>query len=102
MEKINSKFYDGFEGEPEIQFICENADNINRLIIWEGYFDEIMRSIKSTDTRRTDLAYYYHMYTGWYDESPWKIVEPEKALSQFESIDRALLKIETAQVLEEI
>lgn len=43
MEIVNNKYYVGFEGEPEIQFICKKACDTYIIIIWEGYFDEIMK-----------------------------------------------------------
>ena len=43
MELVNKKYYDGFEGEPEIQFIYKKGNDTEILIVWEGYFDQIMR-----------------------------------------------------------
>ena len=34
----NFKFYEGFEGEPEIVIKAENSD-MQILHIWDGYFD---------------------------------------------------------------
>ena len=103
MEIINRKFYDGFEGELEIHFICKTREQVNRLIIWEGYFDEIMYQIEPVDGYWTSLAYYYHLHIGWYDEEgSWKVENPEEAVNQFRTIDTATLKPTTVEVLEEI
>lgn len=87
MEYHNRKYYEGFEGEPEIRFICANENSDKVLIIWEGYFDQIMCLIKPNDNGWTDLAYFYNMYLGWYEESPWEIKDLKGALKQFELID---------------
>lgn len=87
MEYLNRKYYEGFEGEPEIQFICTNGNSHKVYIIWEGYFDEIMRLMEPNDNGWTGLAYFYNMYLGWYEESPWEIKDLKGALKQFELID---------------
>jgi hypothetical protein len=102
MKVINNRFYIGYEGEPEIQFISQDIEDKQILCIWEGYFDEIMVQFKPTDGKWTGLAYNYHMYTGWYDNTLWKIECPKNVLEQFNSIDKDLLNEETAQVLLEI
>lgn len=39
----NFQFYQGYEGEPEVELTAENPDT-ERLHIWEGYFDDIFGS----------------------------------------------------------
>jgi len=103
MEKIDRKFYDGFEGEPEIHFICKLNSQVKRLIVWVGYFNEIMYLIEPVEGKWTSLAYYYHLHIGWYSkEGPWRVEKPEEALAQFRTIDKTLLEAETLQVFEEI
>lgn len=36
----NYKFYEGFEGEEEVEFSA-NDENMETLHIWEGYFSDI-------------------------------------------------------------
>lgn len=99
MESINREYYDGFEGEPEIRFICRK-DNDNMIFtIWEGYFDQIMRLIVPDEQGWTGLAYCYNMYTGWYEDSPWIIEDLPMALKQFESVDHEKLWNESAEIL---
>ncbi|MBD5550607.1 MAG: dihydroorotate dehydrogenase (quinone) [Lachnospiraceae bacterium] len=99
MELINKKYYDGFEGEPEIHFIYRKGNDIEIFVIWEGYFDSIMRLILPERQGWVGLAYCYNMYTGWYNESPWMIDDLQMALKQFESIDSAKLCKESNEVL---
>ena len=42
MEHINRTFYDGFEGEPEIQIIYRKGNDSQILAMWEGYFEVIL------------------------------------------------------------
>ncbi|HEM2239857.1 TPA: dihydroorotate dehydrogenase (quinone), partial [Listeria monocytogenes] len=41
----------------------------------------------------------YHLYEGWYDESPWVIPDNKKALEQFETIDVKILDNVTQEVM---
>ena len=103
METVNSKYYDGFEGEPEVHFICKAQGKVDRLIVWERYFGEIMRVVKPVEGYWTSLAYYYHLDIGWCEgDGPWKVENPEEALDQFRTVDKTLLELETMEVLDEI
>ena len=99
MELVNKKYYDGFEGEPEIQFIYKKGNDTEILTIWEGYFDPIMRLMLPDEQGWTGLAYCYNMYTGWYEDSPWVIEDLQIALKQFESIDETKLCDEALEIL---
>ncbi|MFF2533012.1 hypothetical protein ACFVS2_29615 [Brevibacillus sp. NPDC058079] len=61
MEIINSKYFEGFEGEEKIQFrrYLSNGDTYI-LRMWDGYFDEIMRQIEPEKDSWTGFAYYYN------------------------------------------
>lgn len=90
MEIINRKYYNGFEGEPEICFVHENGADREILIIWEGYFDQIMSSIEPAEHGWVGLAYHYNMCSGWYEEGAWVIDDMDLALEQLEAIDANL------------
>lgn len=70
MELVNKKYYDGFEGEPEIQFIYKKGNDTEILVIWEGYFDQIMRLVLPDDLKQqrklchtiADVYYYQKIY----------------------------------------
>lgn len=102
MERINNDYYIGFEGEPEIQFIYRKGNNSEIFIVWEGYFDQIMRLIKPDDDGWKGLAYYYNMYLGWYEESPWMVQDLRSALMEFESINNKMLSDEAGEILKKI
>lgn len=99
MAIINNEYYIGFEGEPEIQFICKKKNNTDIVIIWEGYFDEIMRLITPEEKGWTGLAYYYNMCFGWYEETPWVIEDLQVVLDQLKKIDSNMLSSEASKVL---
>lgn len=99
MELIKKQYYDGFEGEPEIQFIYRKGNDCEILVMWEGYFDQIMRLIAPNADGWMGLAYCYNMYLGWYEESPWAIGDLQMALKQFESIDSQKLCNESKEIL---
>lgn len=102
LELVDNRYYNGFEGEPEIQFVYKKDNDTDIFIIWEGYFDQIMRLIKPDENGWNGMAYCYNMYTGWYEKSPWNIENLHLALRQFESIEEYMLNKEAADVLKKI
>ncbi|MBW7475225.1 dihydroorotate dehydrogenase (quinone) [Paenibacillus oenotherae] len=102
MNVINDKYYEGYEGEGEIQFIRYLADG-NRFIlrIWDGFFDKIMSSIDPEPDGWTGLAYFYHVEEPWW-EKPWEIPDKEVVLKQFEKIDTSNFDDTTKDLLNEL
>lgn len=88
MDSLNNKYYEGFEGEPKIQFI-KSSSNGDRLVLslWDGYFNDIMELIKPLESGWVGLAYYYHLCIGWEEERPWKMPSPNDALQQLKALD---------------
>lgn len=93
MNDINGKFYYGYEGENEIDFISDNKT----LVIWEGFFDDIMEQFNPSSNGWVGMSYYYHLNTGWYDESPWKILDLKDCLHQFEHLDISKCRFDESQ-----
>jgi len=104
MIEINDKYYKGYEGEHEIQFIKSYNNGSSKILsIWDGYFDDIMRSIEPSENGWTGLAYYYHLCIGWYNENPWRIPNLKDCLLQFNNLETRNFRFEkTKNVLEEI
>ncbi len=89
----NDKFYDGFEGEPKITFcLMENDIIVEEVGIWDGYFNKIMNLVRPERERWTGLAYYYHLYTGWYEEDNWLIPNILETYEQLVNIDSGELE----------
>lgn len=102
MEKVID-YYNGFEGEPEIQMVhIKNNQDKYILRMWIGYFDRIIELIKPEAEGWTGLSYYYHMNTGWYEDSPWRISDVISAKKQIESINPSTLDDVSKKVYSEI
>ena len=102
MEIINSKYYEGYEGEGEIQFIRHLSNGDKYVIrIWDGYFDKIMRGIQPEQDGWTGLAYYYHVEEPWW-EKPWKIPDIQIVLKQLQEIKTEHLNVEAKELLVEL
>ncbi|MGX7245930.1 hypothetical protein ACWOC1_13890 [Enterococcus quebecensis] len=95
-------YYEGFEGNPEIDIYTFSKNEKVGIEMWDGYFDEIMRAIQPVNGEWQSLAYYYNLYEGWYDESPWEIPNNQEALKQFESIDNSTLDKVSQEILTKI
>ncbi|MBC1632695.1 dihydroorotate dehydrogenase (quinone) [Listeria welshimeri] len=95
-------YYKGFEGNPEIDIYTLSENKKVGIEMWDGYFDKIMSSVQPVNSEWTSLAYYYNLYEGWYDESPWEIPNNQEALKQFESIDKSTLDKVSREILTKI
>lgn len=91
MDIINTKYYDGFEGEPEIQFIRVSKKGEKHILsLWHAYFEIIMHSIIPIDfneNQLSGLAYIFFKREGWYDESPWQMPDIDDAIKQLKNYD---------------
>ena len=94
METIVDKYYIGYEGEPEIQIIRRTVQgDVCVLRIWSGFFDEIMNAVEPEEKDWSSLAYYYNLYSGWYEESPWLLQDINAAVEQLKSIKEDKLSV---------
>lgn len=57
LELVDNRYYNGFEGEREIQFVYKKDNDTDIFIIWEGYFDQIMRLVKPDENGWNGMAY---------------------------------------------
>lgn len=98
---VNEKYYDGFEGEPEITFCLIKDDIIiEKVGIWDGYFNEIMKLVRPEKEGWTGLAYFYQLYTGWYEDDNWSIPNISEAYKQLANINsNELVNREEKEVL---
>jgi hypothetical protein len=46
-----------------------------------------MQLFEPSETGWNGLAYYYHLCSGWSEESPWKLPDLEESLQQFKSLN---------------
>ena len=103
MDTINTKYYVGFEGYPEIEFICVSYDGKKDILsMWDGYFDSIMYSIEPKESCWVGIAYTYHIDMPWFDESPWRIPNLKIVIEQLTEIDINKLDDRTQEVLKDI
>lgn len=87
MDTLVDKYYVGYEGEPEIQIIRKTLQGDTFVLrIWSGFFDDIMKSIEPEEKGWSSLAYYYNLYIGWYEDSPWLLEDINAAIEQLKKI----------------
>ncbi|MBO5572182.1 MAG: hypothetical protein J5926_05675 [Ruminococcus sp.] len=90
--KEDKRFYEGFEGEKKFIFcLYENDTPIEKLHLWEGYFDDILSLIPYSGKKWDGLAEYYQLALD-FDDEHWKVPSCRKALEQLEAIDRHRMK----------
>jgi hypothetical protein len=88
MSTIDEKYYDGFEGEPEMIFTLVKINGEKEGFgIWDGYFITIIEKVEPKENGWTGLAYYYHLYIGWFEENPWLVENLIESYEQLKEID---------------
>ena len=102
VDTVVDKYYVGFEGEGEIQFIrfLKSGDKYI-LRICEGYFFRIMDAMKP-QISKTGLYYQYSALKGWYEKSPWQIPDLKEALEELESANTKEFDTETLNAYKDI
>lgn len=80
---IDSRFYEGFEGEAEISFVTED----NKLVIWNGYFETILDNLLDCKVEKKGIVKEYFNHEGWYDDSPWFIEDNFLTINQLKCFD---------------
>ncbi len=80
---IDSRFYEGFEGEAELSLVTDG----NKLVIWNGYFETILDSLLDCNVEKEGVVKEYFNHEGWYDDSPWLIEDNSLVISQLECFD---------------
>lgn len=106
MVEIDERYYNGFEGEPEIIFIISNnGTEYKRVGFWDGYFNDMLREVKPTDEGWTGIAYYFHVgmfeKEQWLEDKPWHISNLPSVLYQLQTIKRDKIEWqETINVLD--
>ena len=104
MCEIDEKYYDGFEGSPEMIFtLLKRNGEKKEFGIWEGYFWGIIDRIEPTVNGWTGLAYYYHLDIGWFEESPWLVENLVESYEQLKEVDISSLEYnEQKEVIKKI
>ncbi|MDR4433585.1 MULTISPECIES: hypothetical protein [Bacillus] len=101
---LNTKFYDGFEGEPELALF----DGENKFIMWNGYFETLLKALLDNNLEKEGIIKEYFYQEGWYDDSPWVIEDVQLAINQMKSFDVSKLdasdgfKEELVELVQEI
>ncbi|TKI56923.1 hypothetical protein E8L90_16430 [Brevibacillus antibioticus] len=101
-EMINSSYYVGFEGEPELTLIYENLNDRYELRLWNGYFETLLDCMFEQVTDQSGILYEYSIYEGWYEESPWEIKNIKEAIQLFKSFDATKLTEDRVKVSKNI
>lgn len=88
---INTTYYDGFEGEPELILKDQNR----KMVIWNGYFITILNSILKTEVEKEGMPEVYSRQEGWYDE-PWPIEDIPLTIKQLQAFEMSKVEGEVA------
>lgn len=103
MEVID--FYEGFEGEPEIQIISKNSKGKAEaaLRLWIGYLDAVVKLIEPNEAGFWEgVPLYYHTANNWEDVEIWECKDKELFVDQLNKIDTVSLSGDYEKAYQEI
>lgn len=90
---MNESYYKGHEGDEEICFrLFINAEEIESIGIWGGYFSTIIKLIPPQKEGWIGFPYYYHLNIGWYDKENWIVPDINLFYEQLQKIDENMLE----------
>jgi hypothetical protein len=82
----NYNYYEEFNQDPEILFIAKKSRDEFSFHLWEGYFDEIMKSVPTNEEGKWEgFTLLYHLHEGWYEQNSWGIGNIEEVIQQIKS-----------------
>ncbi|UYZ38018.1 hypothetical protein OD350_10210 [Clostridium beijerinckii] len=86
---INTKYYDGYEGEPGIILYLHYKDQeIYELRIWDGYFEPMMQAIMVAEVNKRGTLYDCGIVLEWNTSIGWCDVYSGK--SKIDNIDQMI------------
>lgn len=88
MTSTERDFYEGFEGEPELQFVAADATGgaVDTVRMWIGHFQAIVDKLNPGPYGWTGIALPYHTHTGWYEEDSWRVPDLDELGAQWNGI----------------
>lgn len=96
---VNNKYYNGFEGEPEV-LIYFNGKDKEGFRIWIGYFEYLLGASISEEVKTGGILESYINQDGWYDESEWRIEDLQQAIFELEQFNIEKIESKEDSVIE--
>ncbi|ACZ07306.1 Uncharacterised protein [Sebaldella termitidis] len=84
---IDDRYYREYEGEGEIDFICQkNGRKVKKIQIWEGYFLSILNGLIKNGEKPVGMLCMLLISDTW-DKEPWRIPDIQEMIIVFEKYD---------------
>lgn len=98
---VNNKYYDGFEGEPEVVIYFKEKDK-EGFRIWIGYFEYLLGASISEEIKIGEILQSYINQDGWYDESEWRIEDLQRAIFELEQFNIEKIESKEDSIIETV
>ena len=96
---LDSRYYDGYEGEEEVDLSCDNGTGMR---IWRGYFELLLSGCYGGFREKDGFMESYHSGTGYYDESHWRLPNPETALRELDAFSAEQVDAASPELRQEL
>lgn len=97
----NYKFYEGFEGEEEVEF-SRNDENMETLHIWEGYFSDIFCEPPLDGKGWLGFTRDYNQFEGAFDDGEAIITDLQEYIDDLKIYENRKFKFEETKEVYEL
>lgn len=84
---INTKYFNGFESEPDIMIYYVHSNIEYAIQIWQGYFEILLEGCYKENFKDDGLLLSYVTVTGFYDEEVFKIKNLKTVLNELNNFN---------------
>ena len=78
---LDTRYYEGYEGEGEVKVWSEENGNEDGIVIWIGFFNTILEGCFSSEFQKNGIIECYFNQDGFYDEK-WEMKYPHIVLEE--------------------
>ena len=87
---LDTRYYEGYEGEGEVKVWSEENGNEDGIVIWIGFFNTILEGCFSSEFQKNGIIECYFNNDGFYDEK-WEMKYPHIVLEELKRFNETYI-----------
>lgn len=95
---LDTRYYEGYEGEGEVKVWSEENGNEDGIVIWIGFFNTILEGCFSSEFQKNGIIECYFNNDGFYDEK-WEMKYPHIVLEELKRFNEKLLDTRNEEII---
>lgn len=95
---LNEKYYEGFEGEPEVKIYTKENTGFR---CWIGYLENLFSGCYNAQIAKDGLLHCYQTCEGFYEEETWRLPNISMAIEELKLFDEKRADITSYDILQQ-